>query len=312
MQYRRLLIFFVLCTSMVRAQDGSETVAIPALRADLAPHNKASFPAANLRSDVNRVLIPVTVTDLKNRLVEGLGKEDFRVSQDGVPLPISEFFVDESPVSIGIVLDASNSMHPKIDNVRRAIREILKMAMPEDEFFLITVQDKPDVAHAFTRNVEEIDHEVASVQPRGWTALYDGIYLALNYLRHGRHSNRVVLVMSDGEDNNSRYTESEINRMTQESDARVFTISILDHSPTVEKLARVSGGRAFRVHKLDELSGTALALSALIHGEYVVGFNPPARTRDGKYHAVKVELALPPERGKMQASWRHGYFAPAQ
>jgi Ca-activated chloride channel family protein len=280
--------------------------------ASVARRIKPLTPAASLRLDVNRVLIPVTVTDADGHKIEGLSKAGFRLFEDGVPRDVTDFFVDESPVSVGIVLDSSNSMRSKFDLARRAIGEFMRLSLPEDEFFLVTVQDQPELMRGFTGDSKSMLHEIEAVQPRGWTALYDGMYLAINHLKHANHDRRVLLVLSDGGDNNSRYTESEIKNLVQESDVRIFTISILERSPTVERLAEQSGGRAFRVRNLEELPDKAIALSGLVHGEYVLGFTPANQKWDGKHHTIKVELVQPPAGAKLHASWRHTYASPLQ
>jgi Ca-activated chloride channel homolog len=269
-------------------------------------------PVASLQVRVNRVLIPATVTDAEDHKVEGLRKQDFRVLEDGVPREITDFFMDESPVSVGIVLDSSNSMRTKFDDARRGIAAFLRVSHPEDEFFLIAVQDHAELLHAFTPAPPAILREIDAIQPRGWTALYDGMYLGINRLKHASHEHRVLLVISDGGDNNSRYTETEIKHLGQESDVRIFTISILEHSPIVERLANESGGRAFRAHNLQELPEKASALSALVHGEYVLAFSPANDKRDGKRHVVKLELANPPKGAPMHVTWRHGYASPLE
>jgi Ca-activated chloride channel family protein len=273
---------------------------------------KPRTPAASLRLHVNRVLVPVTVTDSENHKVEGLRKEDFRLLEDGVPREVTDFFVDESPVSVGIVLDSSNSMRSKFNDARQAVAEFLRMSHLEDEFFLVAVHDHPELLHAFTGDPKNILHEIEGIQPRGWTALYDGMYLGINHLRRAKHDHRVLLVLSDGGDNNSRYSESEIKRLVQESDVRIFTISILERSPPVERLADQSGGRAFRAHNLGELREKAIALSALVHGENVLGFTPAKETRDGKRHAIKVELVNQPAGPRLHVSWRHAYASPLE
>jgi VWFA-related protein len=268
--------------------------------------------AASLRFDVNRVLIPATVTDPDDHQVQGLHKENFRLLQDGVPQVITEFFVDEGPVSVGIVLDASNSMRPRIAQAGEAIKSFLRLSLPEDEFFLISVQDHPELVHGFTTQADAIVGEVGAIQPHGWTALYDGMYFGISHLKRAARGRHVLLVLSDGGDNNSRYTESEIKALVRESDVRIFTISILDRSPFLERVAEESGGRALRVHKLDELPEKAAELSALVHGEYVLGFTPGAQNRDGKLHAVKVEVTQPADGTRLRVSWRRGYYAPLE
>jgi Ca-activated chloride channel family protein len=266
----------------------------------------------SLRADVNRVLVPVTVIDAQGRKVQGLHKEDFRIFQDGIPQTLTEFFVDEHPVSVGIVLDASNSMRDKIDPSRRALSTFLRMSSREDEFFLIGVQDKPSMLHGFTKQVDEIEQEMQAVKTQGWTALYDGMYLGMNRMKRANASDRVMLVLSDGEDNNSRYTESEMKNVVRESEVRIFSISVMGRAPSLERLAQESGGLAYHVHNLEELSDLAVSLSAIIHGEYVVGFSPSTEARDGKFHAIKLEMEQPKNGSHVSASWRHGYYAPVE
>jgi Ca-activated chloride channel homolog len=262
--------------------------------------------------DVNRVLIPVTVTDTYGRQVQGLRKQDFRLFEDGAEQTISEFFVDEEPLSVGIVLDASNSMAAKIDPSKQAISAFLRLSSPEDEFFLITIQDRPELVQAFTSSPAEIEQEMAGVRAQGWTALYDGMYLGISHLKRSTYTRRALVVLTDGGDNNSRYTESELRRLVRESDARIFSVSVLGRSPSMERLAEESGGQVFHIRRLSELSDLAVALDAAIHDEYVVGFSTANQVRDGKYHTVRVEVAQPSDGSRLHAAWRHGYYAPLQ
>ncbi len=304
-----LALAFV-CVIGVAAQPFSDD---PVLSPRLSKGARPSGSAASLRVDVNRVMVPVIVTDSDDHMVEGLKKQDFRVLEDGVPQDVTEFFENDSPVSVGIVLDSSNSMRNKFDSARQAVAAFLRRGLLGDRSFLIAVHDRPELLHASTSDVEEIEREMKPMQPYGWTALYDSMFLGIDHLKkQPTDLRRVLLVLSDGGDNNSRYTESEIRNLVQESDVRVFTISILERSAALEKLAERSGGRAFRVHKIEELVDTAAELSSLVHREYVLGFKPTAKNRDGKYHTVRVELTQLADRARFHTSWRHGYYAPIQ
>jgi Ca-activated chloride channel family protein len=270
-------------------------------------------PPPSLRMDVNRVFVPVTVTDQNDQRLEGLERTDFRILADGVEQPISEFFLDESPVSIGVVLDASNSMKEKFDLSRRALSSLLRLCPPEDAFFLVTVQDRPTLVRSLTPDPEEIEAAMQPVITRGWTALYDGMYLAMNHLRRSVNSQRVLVVLSDGGDNNSRYTESEIRSLMRETDVRIFSISVQGRSSAMERFSEESGGRAFQAHKLDELQDLAVKVNTLIHGEYVLAFSPRNEPRDGKYHNVRIQLTQPGDpAARPRITWRHGYYAPLQ
>ncbi len=261
--------------------------------------------------DVNLVLIPVTVTDHYERPVKGLRKSDFHLFEDGSEREIAEFFTEESPISIGIVFDASGSMKSKMVQSAQAVKEFLKLTLPGDEFSLMKFSDRPEPVFGFTTDAKNIEDTLPSIQPAGWTALFDAVYLGIHQMKHATRTRKVLLVMSDGGDNNSRYTEKEIKSLVKEADVRIFSISILDRSPALESIALESGGRAYRVRKLDELPDLAAEISAELHSQYVLGFSPTDRTNDGQYRKIKVELVQPDATARLRASWKHGYYGPA-
>jgi Ca-activated chloride channel family protein len=266
----------------------------------------------SIRLDVQRVLVPVTVTDAYEHLVQGLTKAEFRVFDEGREQPISEFYRDESPISVGIVFDASTSMLRRMDMSRRAISMFLSRCMPEDEFSLIRFSDRAEQLQAFTRDVSTIEQLVDGIKPGGWTALYDAIDLGMSHMKRAANSNKVLIILSDGGDNNSRYTEGEIKSVVQEGDVRLYTISIFDRSATLEKLAESSGGRAYRIRKLDELPDVATKISEELHSRYILAYPPPDYPRNGKYRRVKVQLVPKPNAPPMRAAWRRGYYGPSQ
>jgi Ca-activated chloride channel family protein len=262
------------------------------------------------RTDAERVFIPVMVTDPSGRPVQGLRKQDFRLADDGVQQELADFFIEDGPASIGIVLDASGSMRNKLPEAQQAVREFLGLSAQDDEFFLVSFQDRPELVHKFTTNVKSIEADVEAVQPDGWTALYDAIYTSVSYMKQASRSRRVLLVLSDGEDNNSRYTEAEMRDLVREADVRIFSISIQSHTPALDRIAAESGGHAYRVRKIGDLPEVGAKISAEVHAQYILGFNPPTQQRDGKYHNVKVELVQPGGDSRLYVAWRHGYYAP--
>jgi Ca-activated chloride channel homolog len=265
----------------------------------------------SLRVDTNLVLIPVLVTDPYQRPVMGLAKSDFHLFELGAEREISQFFVEEAPLSIGIVFDSSASMKPKMDASRKAIVEFLKLSMPGDEFFLLKFSDRPESVCSFTTDTKYVEDSLSGLQAKGWTSLFDAIYLGVNTMKHASNGRKVLLVLSDGGDNNSRYGESELTRFVEEADVRIFSISIQDRSHSLETLADETGGRAYRVRKTSELAALAATISEELHSEYVLGFTPAKREIDGKYRKVGVELT-PQKNGKpLHASWKRGYYSPA-
>jgi len=265
-----------------------------------------------LRTDVNRVFTSATVTDSYGRPVEGLRKQDFRLLEDGVEQQVSEFFSEDGPISIGVIMDISGSVRNKLPEAQKAISEFIRLSARDDEFFLATFKDQPELVHGFTTSVDEIESDLAVVQPSGWTALYDAMVLGINHMKRASRNRRVLLVFSDGGDNNSRYTEREVKNMVREANVRIFSISVQSHTPALDKIAAESGGHAVRVNRLDQLPEVAATLSAEVHSEYVLGFTPSERPRDGKYHTVKVEVLRPADQPRLNVSWRHGYYSPLE
>jgi Ca-activated chloride channel family protein len=273
---------------------------------------RATINSSAIRLDVRLVLVPVTVTDPYERLVQGLNKEDFRLFDDGVEQEITQFYTDDSPISVAIVFDASGSMARKMDISRQAIAMFLSRCIPGDEFLLIRFSDHPQELQAFTKDPSAIEEVAAKLKPYGWTALYDAIHLGISDMKRAQYEKKVLLVLSDGADNNSRYTEREIRGIVQESDVRLFAISIFDRSPTLQKLADNSGGRAYRIRNLQELPELASRISDELHSEYVLGYTPPPHPPDGKYRKLRVEMVRKPDSAPMRASWRPGYYGPSR
>jgi Ca-activated chloride channel homolog len=275
--------------------------------------NELQDRSDSFRLDLNLVLVPVLVTDLHQRPVRGLRKSDFRLFEDGAERGISQFSSEDSPISIGIVFDASASMRAKMDASRKAITEFLKMSLPGDEFFLLKFNEQPESVRGFTAEAKEIEDSLPSIQAGGWTAVYDTIYLGIHQMKHATRGRKVLLVLSDGDDNSSRYSEREIIDLVKESDVRIFSISILDRSHSLELISEASGGRAYRVRNLAELSGLAATVSAELHSEYVLGFAPAERPIDGKYRKVDVQVIPQTAAGPpLHTSWKRGYYSPAQ
>jgi Ca-activated chloride channel homolog len=267
-------------------------------------------PSGMIRTDVKLVLIPVTVTDPLQRPVSGLRKQDFRVFDDGIEQNISEFFSEEAPVSVGMVFDASHSMLTKMNQSRQAITEFLKMSVPGDEFFLLKFSDRPATVVPFTTDISSIEDGLTLIQSGGWTSLFDAMYLALNRMKRATYGSKALFVLSDGGDNNSRYTETDITNMVREADVRIFAVSVLDRSLCLERISEESGGRAYRVHKLDQLHEVAETLSAEVHSHYVLGYLPTKFQNDGKYHKVTVKLIRTESTPRLHVAWRRGYYAP--
>jgi VWFA-related protein len=276
------------------------------------PDRSAKLPS-NMRVDVRMVLVPVTVTDPWDRPVNGLAAKSFELFEDGVPQKIVSLFREEGPVSVGFVFDASNSMRNRMDVSRKAIDQFLKETAPGDEFFLIRFSDKASLVQRFTEDPAAILSALSMVRPDGWTALIDATYMGVQRMRRARHSRRALFVLTDGSDNNSRYTESELVNLIREVDVRIFAIGLFERPRLLDRIAAETGGRAYFARKLKDLPEMVDRLSRELRSQYVLGYYSTNRENDGRYRKVSVELASAPPQGSPQAmnvKWRRGYYAP--
>ena len=285
-------------------QDAPQVNLVPRTR-----HAPEQHPAS-IRMDVKMVMIPANVTDRYDRPILDLRKEDFHLFDGEKEQKIESFALDEAPVSVGIVFDCSGSMKNKIDKSFAAVQQFVKTSMPGDEFFLVQFSDVPKVLVRFTQDPGEIVSNLNSIHPQGWTAMFDAIYLAANQMRTARNPRRALLVLSDGGDNNSRYSESEAMNMLREADVRVFAIGLFDNASFLKKAAADTGGSVMVVHNINDLPDAVEKLSTQVRSQYLLGYYPVQSQNDGKFHRVKVMVSRTMEGLKLHTSWRHGYYAP--
>ena len=277
----------------------------------------------DIRVDSNLVLIPVVVTDRSDRAVTGLGREQFRLLDDKAEQVISHFTTEDVPVSIGVVFDASGSMGKKLARARDAVAQFLKVANPGDEFSLVEVNDRAQLLVGFTDRTAEIQDRMLFIGSKGRTALLDAIILSLNEMKNAKHARKAILIISDGGDNNSRYSEREVKDRLAEANVQVYALGILEafggrfgspeelNGPALlSNLARQTGG-FFDVGDPEELTSIAAKIANALHNQYVLGFVPDAAMRDGKYHKVQVKVDRPKGTPPLHVSFRNGYFAPA-
>jgi Ca-activated chloride channel family protein len=285
--------------------------------ADSAAVTRAAHPI--LRKTVDLVLVPVTVTDPMQRLVTGLQSDNFQLFENGEEQRIKHFSSEDAPVSLGIIVDTSGSMGDKFEVAREAVKEFCDTANPEDEFFLITFSDEPRLVHDFTDSPEELELNLAFAKPRGRTALLDAIYLGARKMREAKYGRKAMIIISDGGDNHSRYSERELKSVLKESDVEIYAIGTFDrYVPTPEEvlgpellsdIAETSGGRAFILEKLEEMPLLARRIGIELRTQYVLGYSPGARPHDGKWHKIKIKLKVPKNLPYLQARSRTGYYA---
>jgi Ca-activated chloride channel family protein len=270
--------------------------------------------------DVDVVLVPVTVTDPMNRLVTGLDKENFELFESGSRQQIRHFSSEDAPISLGVIFDVSGSMADKIDKSREAVLEFFKTANPQDEFFLIAFADKPELLADYTQSVEDIQAKLVYAIPKGRTALLDAIYLGVSKMRVARHQKKALLIISDGGDNHSRYTESEIKNLVKESDVQIYAIGLYDQSPRtpeeqlgpelLTEVTEVTGGRTFTISDPNQLADVATKIGIELRNQYVLAYRPSNSVHDGKWHKIKVKLLPPKGLPPLRVYSKTGYYAP--
>jgi Ca-activated chloride channel family protein len=184
------------------------------------------LPKTDIRVNTTLVLIPVTVTDPLNRFVTGLEKENFKLAEDKVDQIITSFSSEDAPISVGVIFDCSGSMSNKMDKSRQAVAQFFKTANPEDEFFLVQFSNDAQMIQPFTHNLEEIQNRLTFSQAKGQTALLDAIYMGLHEMKKAQNPRKALLIISDGGDNNSRYTTTEVKNLVKEADTQIYAIGM--------------------------------------------------------------------------------------
>ncbi len=275
-----------------------------------------------LKVDVDLVLVPVTITDPMNRLVTGLDKDNFQLFEGGAPQEIKTFSSEDAPVSLGVIFDSSGSMSTKMDRAKDAVVQFFKTANPQDEFFMITFSDEPEVVSDFTSSVDDIQNKLVYAVPRKRTALLDAIYMGISKMRQAKYPKKALLIISDGGDNHSRYTEGEIKSMVKEADVMIYAIGIYDRyfqseeerlgPELLSEITELTGGRAFTIDNPNDLADVATKIGIELRNQYVLGYRPHKVVRDGKWRKIKVKLLPPKGLPPLRVYARTGYYAPAE
>ncbi len=281
------------------------------------------FPKADIRVDSALVLVPAQVTNVVGTPVTDLHKEDFRVFEDGVEQPITNFSRDDAPLSIGLLFDISGSMRNKIKKATEAAAAFFKTSNPQDEFFLIEFSDRPKLTVPFTSDPDEVYDRIAHAKPFGRTSLLDAIHMAMGEMKHAQNTRKALVIVSDGGDNRSRHTEREIKNAMLESDLQVYAMGIFDPLDTakhsieeqngpklLEELADQSGGREYPVSSLDDLPSISARIGDQLRNEYLLGYTPQNSERDGKYRIISVKVTPQAQIPDLRVYHRHGYYSP--
>ena len=281
--------------------------------------NPAAKMAPSIRVDVNLALVTVTVMDLMGRNVLGLRADNFRVLDGSQQRPIVSFSRQDAPISVGLIFDCSRSMTDKFRISRQAPAQLFAQLDPQDEAFLVTVADRATPRIDFTSNFERIQSSLLFTHPNGSTSLLDGVYLGLQKLKYAHNPRKALIVVSDGGDNNSRYTMRELSGLAVESDAQIFAICLSYRPATDEevrgpellaKIADLTGGMRFMITDVNLMRDAMTRIGVTLHNQYVLGIVPPPKAPQGKYRRIKVQLLVPVGMPKMQVFARSSYYVP--
>jgi Ca-activated chloride channel family protein len=289
----------------------------PPRKPNPADRNKSAV----IKMNVDMTLVNVSVTDSFSNSVTSLNKENFKVYEDGVEQQISAFSSEDVPISIGLIFDISGSMENKFDRARQAALQFLRTANPRDEFFLVRFNDRTEPASRFTSSTEELENRVIFTAAGGRTALLDAVYIGLDQIRNAHNGRRALLIISDGGDNHSLYSEADIRNSLKESDCQLYAMGIFDHHISrkseerygwslLSELVEMTGGRVFPVSKLTDLPDIASKIGTELRNQYVLGYKPQDTRHDRAWRKIKVRLNAPKGLPPVKVYARSGYYAP--
>jgi len=273
--------------------------------------------SASFRSDAKLVLVPVTVVDRRGALVAAVPREAFTILEDKVSQPIVSFTNEDAPCSVGLVVDTSGSMRYSLRAAKDMAHAFFATTNANDEFLLLTVSTQPETISRFTNDTAALEEQIQFTKPAGMTALVDTVYLGLNKMHRAKQPRRALLVISDGMENYSRYSKSELMQVALEADVQIYAI-ITDgiasgssgpapfrpslaakpidqarerQEPHVlEELSEKTGGLHFRVRNDSEAKEAVLKIGQVLRNQYVIGYVPQNSDRSGKWHSIEVRV----------------------
>ena len=302
-----LLLFLISLTSFLTAQD--------------KPKTQPTEDDGEVKVQVDLVTLTLTVTDYYGRLVSGLTKDAFTIFDDNQEQEITFFSDADAPVSLGILFDISGSMSgEKIAKARNALQRFINTSHPNDEYFLIAFNSRAQLLLDRTRDGDAVLQKLTLVEPKNNTALYDACYLGIERVTRGAHPKKALLVISDGQDNSSRYNFKEVRRLMKESDVAIYTVGILEGRDSssmegiqgqafLDELSSVTGGKSFYPQTNVELDEIFERIALELRHQYTIGFNPKNFQPDGKWHKIKTKVKPPRGLPRLSVRSREGYYA---
>jgi len=288
-----------------------------------APGQSENTSTATFRSNTNLVLVPVTVTDSTNRFVLGLERKHFRILEDGVEQTITSFSGEDAPLSVGLAFDESGSMGYKLRTSRAAVAQFLKTMNSDDEAFLVEFSDKARLSLEFTSQFEKIPSILEEAHTGGLTAMVDAVRLSYVQVKNAKNPRKAILIVSDGGDNNSKYTAAEVESLVREADVQLYAMGVFEPEFSsllsaeeisgprlLSEMANETGGRAFSAVVASDLPSVAARIAIELRNEYVLAYTPKNQARDGKYRHIEVKVSPPAAFSPVKIHSRRGYYAP--
>lgn len=275
---------------------------------------------AGVRVRTETVTLMVTVTDPYNRLVTGLDKQNFEVFEDKVKQDIQFFNDDDAPVSMGVIFDVSGSMKNKLDRARDALKAFVDTSHQDDDFFLVGFNQRANLLGEFMDGTSLVN-KFNLVDARGQTALYDAAYLGIEKVKQGRHQKRAMLLISDGQDNSSRYTYGELRKLLKEANVQIYCIGIVEMGggaggaldmqgqAILEEISQVTGGKAFFPRSPAELEDAITRIALELRHQYSIGYYPSNAERNGQWRKIKVSVKPPRGFPHLTVRAKEGYYA---
>jgi len=256
------------------------------------------------------VSMTVTVLDPLGRFVTGLDKRNFQVFDDGVKQEITHFSDEDAPLTLGIIYDVSGSMGDLTSRSFQTLRRFFDTSHQEDEYFIIAFNNRARLVQDFTTSPSEIMSRVIFVKAKGSTALYDGVYLGIEKARQGRHQKKALLIISDGEENSSRYSGRELREMLKESDVPVYAIGISQlyaGMGTLQSLSGWSGGMTFAPADEPQTRDIYTRIALMLRHQYAIGFYPTDAASTVDWHKVRINVSAPRGLGRLSLNYKKGY-----
>ena len=310
--HRLVLASFLLlaCSAVIAAQQPEPT-----------PTPEDQDPKKPLSIKTDLVSLTLTVTDLYGRYVSGLTKQAFTIMDNNQEQEISYFSDSDAPVSVGIIFDVSGSMSgEKISKARNALSKFIGSSHPSDEYFLIAFNNRAQLLLDRTRDGEAVLQKLTLVNPKQNTALYDAVYLGIERVTRGTHQKKALLIISDGQDNASRYNFGEVRRLMKESDVVTYAVGIIDGSDAgsalgmqgqafLDELTSVTGGKSFYPASDIEMDEIFERIALELRHQYSIGYTPTNFQPDGKWRKVKVKVKPPRGLPRLTVRGREGYYS---